>query len=86
MEITDLRIIPNRKTNTKVVAEAQITISNTIMIRGVKVILGKEGLFVSMPTVPSSFKKYYNVISILKIDFRDKLESLVLAEYLRKTE
>jgi len=50
MEITEVRIFPKEGLNNKLRAYATITIDNAFVVRNIKVIEGKENLFVAMPS------------------------------------
>jgi len=50
MEITEVRIFPREGLNNKLKAYATITIDNAFVVRNIKVIEGKNGLFVAMPS------------------------------------
>ena len=50
MEITEVRIFPKEGLNSKLRAYATITIDNAFVVRNIKVIEGKSGLFVAMPS------------------------------------
>ncbi|MFH1782037.1 MAG: septation protein SpoVG family protein [Candidatus Omnitrophota bacterium] len=50
MEITEVRIFPKEGLNNKLRAYATITIENAFVVRNIKVIEGKSGLFVAMPS------------------------------------
>jgi len=50
MEITEVRIFPKEGINSKLRAYATITIDNSFVVRNIKVIEGKSGLFVAMPS------------------------------------
>lgn len=50
MEITEVRIFPKEGVNNKLRAYATITIDNAFVVRNIKVIEGKSGLFVAMPS------------------------------------
>ena len=50
MEITEVRIFPKEGANNKLRAYATITIDNAFVVRNIKVIEGKSGLFVAMPS------------------------------------
>ncbi|MFC1667592.1 septation protein SpoVG family protein [Candidatus Omnitrophota bacterium] len=50
MEITEVRIFPKEGLNNKLRAYATITIDNSFVVRNIKVIEGKSGLFVAMPS------------------------------------
>lgn len=50
MEITEVRIFPKEGLNNKLRAYATITIDNAFVVRNIKIIEGKSGLFVAMPS------------------------------------
>ena len=50
MEISEVRIFPKEGLNNKLRAYATITIDNAFVVRNIKVIEGKGGLFVAMPS------------------------------------
>jgi len=50
MEITEVRINLKEASNNKLKAFATITIENSFVIRDIKIIDGKKGLFVAMPS------------------------------------
>lgn len=50
MEITEVRIFPKEGVNNRLRAYATITIDNAFVVRNIKVIEGKSGLFVAMPS------------------------------------
>jgi stage V sporulation protein G len=50
MEITEVRIFPKEGANNKLRAYATITIDNVFVVRNIKIIEGKAGLFIAMPS------------------------------------
>lgn len=50
MEITEVRINLKESSNNKLKAFATITIDNSFVVRDIKIIDGKKGLFVAMPS------------------------------------
>jgi len=50
MEITEVRIFSKEGSNNKLKAYATITIDNAFVVRNIKVIEGKAGLFIAMPS------------------------------------
>ena len=50
MEITEVRIFPKEGANNKLRAYATITIDNVFVVRNIKIIEGKSGLFIAMPS------------------------------------
>ena len=73
MEITDIRI---RKINTdsRLKAVASITIDNCFAIHELRVIEGKEGLFVAMPT-------FKDIAHPINAETRKLIEDFVVAKY-----
>src|SRR3989338_3565042 len=50
MEITEVRIFSKEGANNKLRAYATITIDNAFVVRNIKIIEGKAGLFIAMPS------------------------------------
>ena len=50
MEITEVRIFSKEGANSKLKAYATITIDNAFVVRNIKIIEGKTGLFIAMPS------------------------------------
>ena len=50
MEITEVRISQKEGVNNKLRAYAAITIDNVFVVRNIKIIEGKSGLFIAMPS------------------------------------
>ncbi len=50
MEITEVRIFQKENANSKLKAYATITIDNAFVVRNIKIIEGKSGLFIAMPS------------------------------------
>ena len=55
-EITDVKIALNEGTGSKLRAFATITLDDVFVIRDIKIIDGKKGLFVAMPCIQISEK------------------------------
>ena len=62
-------------------AFADIVINDVLLIKGVRVLSGKQGLFVSMPREESKDKKWYDTIRCLTEEVRDDITSVVLEAY-----
>ncbi|MCK5177996.1 MAG: septation protein SpoVG family protein, partial [Candidatus Omnitrophica bacterium] len=52
-----------------------------LLIKGVRVMDGKKGLFVSMPREQSKDKKWYDTIRCLTDEIRDQITETVLSAY-----
>lgn len=80
MEITDIRI---RKINTdsRLKAVASITIDNCFAIHALRVIEGKEGLFVAMPSRQVSDGTFKDIAHPINAETRKLIEDFVVAKY-----
>ena len=79
MEITDIAVVPVDEN--KLRAYVNITIDNCFMIRGLKIIKGKDGLFVAMPNKQGKNGAFRDVAHPLNAETRKMLEDKILAKY-----
>lgn len=80
MEITDIRI---RKldTESKLKAYVTITFDNSFVVHNVKIIDGKNGPFIAMPSRKTRSGEYKDVAHPINSDFRGKMQERILSEY-----
>lgn len=62
-------------------AFCDLSVLNSFVIKGLRVVEGKEGLFVSMPQEAGKDGKWYNTVIPLKREVKDEIERLVLEAY-----
>ena len=62
-------------------AFADIIVNDALLIKGIKVLDGKKGLFVSMPQEQAKDKKWYDSVRCLTQDVREQITEVVLAVY-----
>lgn len=62
-------------------AFCDISVLDSIVINGLRVVQGKDGLFVSMPREASKDGKWYNTVIPLRREVKDEIEKLVLEAY-----
>lgn len=62
-------------------AFCDISIMGSLVINGLRVVEGKDGLFVSMPREAGKDGKWYNTVIPLKREIRDEIEKVVLEAY-----
>jgi len=62
-------------------AFCDVTIMNAFLIKGVKVVLGKNGLFVSMPREQGKNGQWYETVVPLSKEARLQLSTLVMDAY-----
>ena len=80
MEVTELRI---RKVAAegKLRAYVTVTFDNCFVVHNVKIIEGKTGLFIAMPSRKTANGDYKDVAHPISPDFRNALQDKILAEY-----
>ncbi len=80
MEITKVEIRPMRhEGNLK--AYCSVIFDDVFIVHSVKVIQGRDGLFVAMPSRPVGEGEYRDIAHPIDNDFRLKLERAVLDRY-----
>jgi len=65
----------------KLRAFVSITIDECFVVRGLKVIEGRNGLFVSMPSRPRSDGTFQDIAHPINNQTREQIESVILAKY-----
>jgi stage V sporulation protein G len=79
MNVTEVRI--SLRDDKKLRAFVTIVLDNTFVIHGLKIIQGKTGLFVAMPSRKGRDGEHQDVAHPINAAAREALESAVLAEY-----
>ena len=79
MEITQVKIFPVQEDKLK--AFVSVVFDQCFMVNDIKVIQGKDGLFLSMPSRRKKSGEFKDVAHPLKNEMRRRLEESVLAEY-----
>ena len=80
MQITELRI---RKVEDegKLRAYVTVTFDNCFVVHNVKIIEGKSGLFIAMPSRKTANGEYKDVAHPISPEFRTDLQNEILSEY-----
>jgi stage V sporulation protein G len=80
MDITDIRV---RKVTGegKLKAYVTITFDNCFVIHNVKIIEGKNGVFIAMPSRKTRTGEYKDVAHPIHPEFRSKLQKQILETY-----
>ena len=79
MEITEIRL--TLRNEDKLKAFANVTFDNAFVIRGMKIINGNKGFFLSMPSKKRSDGTYQDVAHPVNSEMRRMLEERVLEAY-----
>ncbi len=84
MEITEINV--TLRNEEKLKAFVNVTFDNQFVVRGMKVIKGANGYFVSMPSRRMSDGSFRDIAHPINNDFRQLIEKVILEEYNRKIE
>ncbi len=85
MEITDIRLNKVAREG-KMKAIASITLDNEFAVHDIKVIEGEKGLFIAMPSRKAADGDYRDIAHPINQSAREKIQSLILAEYNKLSE
>lgn len=81
MKITAVQMNKVKNSESTLKAFANITIDDEFVVKGLKVVEGKKGTFVSMPCTQGEDGKYYDDAFPITKECRDYIEDVVLEEY-----
>ena len=79
MEITEVKVFPVREEKLK--AFVSVVIDHCFMVNDIKIIHGRQGLFISMPSRKKKNGDFKDVAHPLNNDTRKMIEGLILTEY-----
>lgn len=74
-----LRLFESTKSNTK--AFIELKLDNVLIVKGLSLVEGEKGLFLSYPSKKGKDGKYYNTVYSLDKDWREKLENVCIKKY-----
>jgi stage V sporulation protein G len=80
MEITDIRI---RRVTTegKLKAYVTVTFDDCFVVHNVKIIEGKSGVFIAMPSRKTRNGEYKDIAHPIHPDFRNRLQACILEAF-----
>ena len=84
MKITEVRV--SLREDAKLKAFASITLDDSFVIRGLKIIEGKTGTFVAMPSRRRKDGEYQDIAHPINNEARAEMERIILAEYRKEQE
>ena len=79
MQVTEVNVFPVDEEKLK--AYVTITFDNCFVVRDLKIINGKDGLFVAMPSKKRKDGTFKDTAHPLNNETRDMIETAVLASY-----
>lgn len=74
-----LRLFESAKSSTK--AFIELKLDNTLIVKGLSLVEGKKGLFLSYPATKGKDGEYYNSVYSLDKDWNKKLEDICITKY-----
>ncbi len=80
MQITDIRI-RRVAAEGKLKAYVTVTFDESFVIHNVKVIEGKSGVFIAMPSRRTKTGEYKDIAHPINSDFRNELQDSILRQY-----
>ncbi len=79
MKVTEVRI--SLREDGRLLAFANITLDDCFVVRGLKIIAGDDGYFVSMPSRKRQNGSYQDIAHPINNETRDEIENSVLKAY-----
>jgi stage V sporulation protein G len=62
-------------------AFVDIEVNDSLLVKGLRVLNGQNGLFVKMPQQKGKDNKWYDTVRLLSTDIKDKISGVVLSAY-----
>jgi len=81
MKITDVKVFPVEINGSMVKAYATVTFDDSFVVRDMRVIDGKNGIFLSMPARRKRNGDYQDVCFPISAKLRDLMENKVLDKF-----
>ncbi len=81
----EVKVYPTQK-ESNILATANVTLGGCFTVKGVKIVDGKNGLFVAMPTRRDGQGNFQDICHPTTKEMREALNSAVLGEYQRAVE
>ncbi|HAA55456.1 MAG TPA: septation protein SpoVG [Myxococcales bacterium] len=82
MEITEVKVFPVQEEKLK--AYVTITFDDCFIVRDLKIIRGKSGMFVAMPSKKTKDGTFKDIAHPLNSDTRQNMEQVILMAYERE--
>jgi len=75
------KLIKLNKKGSSLKAFANVVLDDKLLLKGVKVVQGKDGLFVAMPQQKGKDDKWYESVTFLTKEGKETLQEAVLKAY-----
>lgn len=67
-------------------AFVDLSIDDVLLIKGIRLVQGKKGLFVTMPQEKGKDKRWYDSIRCLDQEFRKRLNDEIMSAYTKEID
>lgn len=81
MKISDVRIKKIDKEDSKLRGVASVTIEDCFVVHDIKIIEGKEELFIAMPSRKNKEGEYRDIVHPINAETREYISKLLLEAY-----
>lgn len=81
MNITDVRVRPVEKEDSKMKAVASITIDGEFVVHDIKVVESEKGLFIAMPSKKDGNGEFKDIAHPINTATRKRIQDAVIAKY-----
>jgi len=81
LKISDIRVRLTKKDDNKLKAIASITIDDCFCVHDIKIIEGKQGYFIAMPSKKTFDGEYRDIVHPLNTETREEIRTAILAEF-----
>lgn len=80
MELTEIRV-KKLNTDNRLKGIASVTLDNSFVVRGIKIVESQRGLFVAMPSEKDSKGVFRDIVHPVNIEFRERLQNAILEKF-----
>lgn len=80
MELTEIRV-KKLNTDNRLKGIASVTLDNSFVVRGIKIVESQRGLFVAMPSEKDSKGTFRDIVHPVNIEFRERLQNAILEKF-----
>ena len=89
--VTDIAVYPYEAKDNPTVAFVNVTILDKLVLKGIRVVDGRKGLFIAFPQSKRKAKKggkdeYFDIFFPITKEFREELTEAILEVYDKATE
>ena len=89
--VTDIAVYPYEAKDNPTVAFVNVTVLDKLVLKGIRVVDGRKGLFIAFPQTKRKAKKggkdeYFDIFFPITKEFREELTDSILAAYEKTVE